>query len=132
MLSDSVSDPIYYCSLSSAADAIRAGQISPVELTEKLLSRIDSVDGQLMSYATVMTEQAMEAARKAEQEIQAGNYKGPLHGMPIAVKDLCFTAGTRTMGGLKVLRHFVPDYDATVVHKPVSYTHLTLPTNREV
>ena len=117
MLSDSVSDPIYYCSLSSAADAIRAGQISPVELTEKLLSRIDSVDGQLMSYATVMTEQAMEAARKAEQEIQAGNYKGPLHGMPIAVKDLCFTAGTRTMGGLKVLRHFVPDYDATVVHK---------------
>ena len=86
-MSDSVSDPIYYCSLSSAADAIRDGQLSPVELTEKLLSRIDSVDGQLMSYATVMTEQAMEAGRKAEQEIQAGNYKGPLHGMPIAVKE---------------------------------------------
>ena len=64
-----------------------------------------------------MTEQAMEAGRKAEQEIQAGNYKGPLHGIPIAVKDLCFTAGTGTMGGLKVLRDFVPDYDATVVHK---------------
>ncbi len=116
-MSDSVSHPIHYCSLSSAADAIRDGQLSPVELTEKLLSRIDSVDGQLRSYATVMTEQAMEAGRKAEQEIQAGNYKGPLHGMPIAVKDLCFTAGTRTMGGLKVLRDFVPDYDATVVHK---------------
>ena len=116
-MSDSVSHPIHYCSLSSAADAIRDGQLSPVELTEKLLSRIDSVDGQLRSYATVMTEQAMEAGRKAEQEIQAGNYKGPLHGMPIAVKDLCFTTGTRTMGGLKVLRDFVPDYDATVVHK---------------
>jgi amidase len=99
------------------SDAIREGQISPVELTEILLARIDSIDGRLMSYATVMSEQAMETARKAEQEIQAGNYKGPLHGIPIAVKDLCFTAGTRTMGGLKVLRDFVPDYDATVVHK---------------
>jgi amidase len=116
-LSGSLSDQIHYRSLSSAADAIRDGQISPVELTVKLLSRIDSVDGQLMSYATVMTEQAMEAAREAEQEIQAGKYKGPLHGMPIAVKDLCFTAGTRTMGGLKVLREFVPSYDATVVRK---------------
>ena len=116
-MSDSLSDPIHYRSLSSAAEAIRDGRISPVELTEKLLSRISSVDRQLMSYATVMTEQAMEAAREAEQEIQAGNYKGPLHGVPIAVKDLCFTAGTRTMGGLKVLREFVPDYDATVVRK---------------
>jgi amidase len=116
-LSDSVSHPIHYCSLSSAADAIRDGQISPVELTEILLARIDSIDGKLMSYATVMAEQALEAARKAEQEIRAGNYKGPLHGIPIAVKDLCYTAGTRTMGGLKVLRDFVPDYDATVVRK---------------
>jgi amidase len=97
--------------------AIRDGQISPVELTEILLARIDSIDGKLMSYATVMAEQALEAARKAEQEIRAGNYKGPLHGIPIAVKDLCYTAGTRTMGGLKVLRDFVPDYDATVVRK---------------
>ncbi|MDA1289352.1 MAG: amidase [Proteobacteria bacterium] len=116
-MSDSVSHPIHYCSLSSAADAIRDGQISPVELTEILLARIDSIDGKLMSYATVMAEQALEAARKAEQEIRAGNYKVPLHGIPIAVKDLCYTAGTRTMGGLKVLRDFVPDYDATVVRK---------------
>lgn len=116
-MSDSLSEPIHYRSLSSAAEAIRDGQLSPVELTEKLLSRIGSVDGQLMSYATVMTEQAMESAREAEQEIQAGNYKGPLHGVPIGLKDLFFTAGTRTMGGLKVLREFVPDYDATVVRK---------------
>ncbi|MBL4572832.1 MAG: Asp-tRNA(Asn)/Glu-tRNA(Gln) amidotransferase GatCAB subunit A, partial [Gammaproteobacteria bacterium] len=116
-MSDSLSDPIHYRSLSRVAEAIRGGEISPVELTEKLLSRIGSVDGRLMSYATVMAEQAREAAREAEQEIQAGNYKGPLHGVPIAVKDLCFTAGTRTMGGLNVLREFVPDYDATVVRK---------------
>lgn len=116
-MSQSLPDPIYYQSLSSAAEAIRDGQLSPVELTENLLSRIDSIDGQLMSYATVMAEQALEQAREAEREIRAGNYKGPLHGMPIAVKDLCFTAGTRTMGGLKVLRDFVPDYDATAVVK---------------
>ena len=116
-MSDSASDPIHYRSLSTVADAIRDGQLSPVELTEALLSRIGSVDERLMSYATVMGSQALQAAREAEQELQAGNYKGPLHGVPIAVKDLCFTAGTRTMGGLKVLREFVPDYDATVVRK---------------
>lgn len=116
-MNDTLSGPIHYLSLSSVADAIREGEISPVELTEVLLARIESVDERLMSYATVMSEQAMEAARIAEQEIQAGNYKGPLHGVPIAVKDLCFTAGTRTMGGLKVLREFVPSYDATVVRK---------------
>lgn len=116
-MSDSLSEPIYYRSLSSVGEAIRDGHLSPVELTEKLLSRIDSVDGKLMSYATVMTEQALESAREAEQEIQAGNYKGPLHGVPIGLKDLFFTKGTRTMGGLKVLREFVPDYDATVVRK---------------
>lgn len=116
-MSDSVSYPIHYHSLSAVADMIRDGHISPVELTETMLARLDSVDGRLRSYATVMAEQAMGAAREAEHEIQAGDYKGPLHGVPIAVKDLCFTSGTRTMGGLKVLREFVPDYDATVVRK---------------
>ncbi len=116
-LNDSLSGPIHYRSLNSVADAIRDGQVSPVELTESLLARIDSVDGSLMSYATVMADQALEDARAAEQEIQAGKYRGPLHGVPIAVKDLFFTAGTRTMGGLGVLRDFVPDYDATVVSR---------------
>lgn len=111
------SDPIHYRSLHSVADAIRDGEISPVDVTESLLARIESIDGTLRSYATVMATQAIAAARMAEQEVQAGNYRGPLHGVPIAVKDLCFTAGTRTMGGLKVLRDFVPDYDATVVSR---------------
>ncbi len=116
-MSDSLSDPIHYRSLHRVSEAIRAGQVSPVELTEALLARIDSVDASLQSYATVMASQAVEAAQAAEQEIQAGDYRGPLHGVPIAVKDLCFTAGTRTMGGLKVLRDFVPGYDATVVRR---------------
>ena len=116
-MSNSLSQPIHYRSLNSVAKEIQAGDVSPVELTQSMLSRIDSVDGKLLSYATLMSKQAMDAADNAEQEIKAGKYRGPLHGIPIAVKDLCFTAGTRTMGGLKVLRDFVPEYDATVVAK---------------
>ena len=97
------------------ARLIESKQMSPVELTQLLLDRIARVDSRLHSYATVMTDHALAAARTAEQEIQAGNYRGPLHGIPIAVKDLCYTNGVRTMGGLGVLADFVPDYDATVV-----------------
>ena len=62
-----------------------------------------------------MADSAMEAAKRAEDEIARGNYKGPLHGVPIAVKDLCFTYGVRTMGGSKVMADHVPNFDATVV-----------------
>ena len=82
-----------------------------------MLDRIAAVDSRLHSYATVMTEHALQAARKVEAEISSGIYRGPLHGVPIAVKDLFFTKGARTMAGLKVLSDFVPDYDATAVAK---------------
>ncbi len=82
-----------------------------------MLDRIDSIDRRLKSYATVMGEHALAAARGAEQEIHSGNYRGPLHGIPIAVKDLCYTKGIRTMGGSGVLADFVPDYDATAVSR---------------
>lgn len=114
-MSDSSVERIHYRSLHSVGEDIRDGHISPVRLTEALLDRIDSVDGALQSYATVMAAQALDSARAAEREIEAGHYRGPLHGMPIALKDLCYTAGTRTMGGLRVLRDFVPSFDATVV-----------------
>ena len=107
--------PVHYLSLQAVAGLIEKGFVSPVQVTEQLLARIGSVDRSLHSYATVTTERALEAARRAEREIAAGNYRGPLHGVPIAVKDLCYTRGVRTMGGLAVLRDFVPDYDATVV-----------------
>lgn len=116
-MSDISLDSIHYNTLHSVAHAIRLGEVSPVELTEAMLSRIDSVDGKFLSYATLMADSAMSAAREAEVEIRSGNYRGALHGVPIAVKDLCYTAGTRTMGGLKVLREFVPNYDATVVKR---------------
>ena len=107
--------PIHYNTISQVASLIEAKELSPVELTEAMLARIDAVDGRYLSYATVMADQAMESARAAETAISAGNYLGPLHGVPIAVKDLCFTNGVRTMGGSKVFRDHVPDFDATVV-----------------
>jgi amidase len=109
--------PLYYLSLADVARLIEAGEVSPVELTRMMLDRIDTLDARLHSYATVMAGHALAAARLAEREIQSGRYRGPLHGVPIAVKDLCYTRGVPTMGGLKVLSDFVPDFDATVVSK---------------
>jgi amidase len=82
-----------------------------------MLDRIAKIDPQLKSYATVMSEQALADARAALQEIEAGRYRGPLHGVPIGIKDLCYTKGIRTMGGTAVLKGFVPTFDATVVSK---------------
>ena len=109
--------PLHYQTITEVAERIRSREISPVELTRVMLDRIAALDGDLKSYATVMDEPAMAAARAAEAEIVSGRYRGPLHGVPIAVKDLCFTAGVPTMGGAQVLRDFVPDFDATVVSK---------------
>ena len=96
---------------------IASRAVSPVALTRHMLDRIRTVDATLKSYATVMEDQAMAAATAAERDINAGKYRGPLHGVPIAVKDLCYTRGVRTMGGTRVLRDFVPDQDGTVVAK---------------
>ena len=108
-------DDLAFATIEELAPRIAAGDVSPVELTEALLARIEAADGRLKSYATVMADSALAEARQAEAEIAAGEYRGPLHGVPIAVKDLCYTDGTRTMGGTKVLEDFVPDFDSTVV-----------------
>jgi amidase len=109
--------PLHYRSLLDVANLIEAGDLRPTELTQLLLDRIDTVDGSLHSYVTVMSDHAMASARQAEAEIVAGRYRGPLHGMPIGIKDLCYTRGVRTMAGTKVLSNFVPNFDATVVAK---------------
>lgn len=111
------SNALHYLTLRDVARLIERREVSPVELTQLMLDRIDALDPRLHSYATVMREQALSAARRAEAEIAAGNYRGPLHGVPIAVKDLCYTQGVRTMGGLQVKRDFVPSFDATVVSR---------------
>lgn len=108
---------MHYDSLTTIANKIRHKEVSPVEVTAAMLERIEQVDGNLLSYATVTAELALEQARNAEAAIAAGEYLGPLHGVPIAVKDLCYTAGISTMGGLKVRNNFVPDFDSTVVER---------------
>lgn len=107
--------PLHYKTIQQVAELIRKEQLSPVELTETSLQRIGELDGRLKSYATVMADHALAAAAAAEREIASGSWRGPLHGVPLAVKDLCFTRGVRTMGGTKVLARHVPDFDATVV-----------------
>jgi len=110
-----VSEDLHFGTISGTAALIRAQRLSPVELTRSVLARIDRLDGRLHSYATVMAEQALAAAERAAAEIAAGGWRGPLHGVPVAVKDLCFTRGVPTMGGARVLADHVPEFDATVV-----------------
>ena len=109
--------PLYFKTITEISGLFAAKQLSPVEVTAAMLQRIEMLDERLKSYATVMADHAMDAAQKAEQEIGAGMRRSPLHGVPIAVKDLCFTKGVRTMGGAKVLKNHVPNFDGTVVQK---------------
>lgn len=101
--------------LTEVARSIQRREISSTELTIAILDRIDALDRRLKSYATVMADHALAAAERADKEIAAGRYRGQLHGIPIAVKDLCFTKGVRTMGGTAVLSDHIPDHDGTVV-----------------
>jgi amidase len=108
---------LHYATLLEAADAIRSRKISPSELTRALLERIARLDPALRSYATVTSELALAQARRAEAEIADGRYRGPLHGIPIAVKDICNTAGVVTAAGMAIHADHVPDDDATVVKR---------------
>lgn len=109
--------PLHYRTIPDVAARLRAGDLTSVSLTRTLLDRIDALDGRLKSYATVMADHAIRQAEQADREITAGNDRGPLHGIPIAVKDLCFTKGVRTAGGSQALADHVPDFDGTVVSK---------------
>ncbi len=86
-----------------------------MELCQALLRRCERLEPTLNAFITLDPERILAEARRAEQELRAGRARGPLHGVPIAVKDLCWTRGERTTGGSKVLADFVPDEDATVV-----------------
>jgi amidase len=108
---------LHYLELLDIAQRIQSREISSVEVTQALLERIGNVDRELRSYATVMAEQAMAAARQADSEIADGIVRGPLHGVPVGVKDLCWTKGVTTTGGMPIYRHFKPTEDGTVVEK---------------
>ncbi len=106
---------LHYLSLDEVARRLKARDVSSVEATGALLERIARIDPRLMSYATVTPERALDDARRLDAETAAGRSRGPLHGVPIAVKDLCDTAGVPTAAGMAIRARHVPDSDATVV-----------------
>jgi aspartyl-tRNA(Asn)/glutamyl-tRNA(Gln) amidotransferase subunit A len=103
--------------IAEAARLIASRQLSPVELTRSCLARIEALDGRINSFLLTRPEAALAEAAAAEAEIARGNYRGPLHGIPIAHKDIVETAGIRTTAHSKLLRDFVPQRDATVVQR---------------
>jgi aspartyl-tRNA(Asn)/glutamyl-tRNA(Gln) amidotransferase subunit A len=106
------SDDIARLSIAEAAALIGKRKLSPVELTEACLQRIGSLDARLRAFITVTREDALTAAQQAAGAIARGNYKGPLHGIPFALKDLFDTAGVRTTAGSKIMAERVPAEDA--------------------
>ena len=106
---------IAFLSATELGNAIREKQISPVEAVEAYLERIERIDPLVNSYITVTAEQARQEALEAEKEIRSGNYRGPLHGIPMGLKDQIYTKGVRTTDASKIRSEFVPKYDATVV-----------------
>jgi aspartyl-tRNA(Asn)/glutamyl-tRNA(Gln) amidotransferase subunit A len=100
-----------------AAAALRSGSVSSVELTTSALERIQRLDARLNSFVAVTADLALRHARQADEDLRAGRDRGPLQGIPIAVKDLFLTKGIRTTGGSKIYEHFIPEVDAAVVEK---------------
>lgn len=106
-----------YKSLTTISDLIRRRQLSSVEVTGAALQRIAELDGQYHSYATVLAERALDRAKGADAESARGLWRGPLHGVPIAVKDLCYTSFAPTRAGTTIFKSFVPSFNATVVER---------------
>lgn len=96
---------------------VRSGKISPVEVTKAMLARVEALDANLHSYARVTPELALKHAEQAEKEIQAGDVRSPLHGIPLALKDLFDTKGIVTAGGMPIHAQRVPTENATVVQR---------------
>ena len=111
------SNDLCYLTIAEASAGLRRKDYSPVDLTEACLERIEALDGKLHSFITITAERARAQARQAEQEFASGKGRGPLHGIPIALKDLYMTKGIRTTCHSAVLEKWVPDYDATAVLK---------------
>lgn len=103
--------------ISQASELVRSGEISPVELLRQCLDKIDALNSQLNAFITVTAESALREAARAEAEIQNGNWLGPLHGIPIGLKDLIDTAGVRTTAASRVFAGRAPLKNATVVEK---------------
>ena len=108
-------DELAYLGITELGSRLGRRELSPVELCEALLRRCERLEPRLNAFITLAPEKIHAEARAAEQELARGRARGPLHGVPVAVKDLCWTRGQRTTGGSKVLADFVPEEDASVV-----------------
>ncbi len=104
-------------SLSEASDLLSAGETSSVELVEANLRTIEKTEPVVHAYASILAEEALAAAERADAEIAAGDRRGPLHGLPIGIKDNIYTKGIVTESGSEVMAGFLPEYDATCVEK---------------
>jgi amidase len=110
-------EQIHYKTIAKISKMIKSRKISSEELTQLILNRISVVDKEFNSYITVMTEAAITSAKELDQELESGKYRGPLHGVPIAVKDLLFTTNAPTTGGHAFRSEFVPTYNSTVINR---------------
>src|SRR6185436_16650392 len=107
---------LVHLTATEASRMLHSGQLSPIELVDAFLARIERVDGRIKSYLLVDADGARAKARAAEAEIRAGRWRGPLHGIPYAVKDTFYTKGLRTCANSRVLLDMVPYYDAAFPH----------------
>ncbi len=107
----------YQLSVAQAAGEIRSGSLSPVELAQSLLGRIDALEPSLRAWVTIDREEVLTEAKRREDELGQGGPKGPIHGVPIGLKDIYYTAGMKTACGSRINADFVPDYDATTVSR---------------
>ena len=103
-----------YASAGTLSRLVQSKEVSPVDIIDAHLARIEATEPMLNSFITLLPEEARAAARRAEREIQSGNYRGPLHGIPVALKDLFNTGGVRTTSGSRIFDNFVPERDCTV------------------
>ena len=108
---------LHYLTIAESASLIADKRLSPVELVSAHLERIERTDARLNSFITLLADEALADARRAESAVLAGACRGPLHGIPIALKDLYYTKGIRTTMGSRIMNDFVPNYDAAVVER---------------
>jgi aspartyl-tRNA(Asn)/glutamyl-tRNA(Gln) amidotransferase subunit A len=104
-------------SVADTVQAIRTKRLSPVEVTDAVLDRIEELNPKVNAYCTVAAEGARRQAAEAEAAVMRGGHLGPLHGVPVSIKDITFTKGIRTTGGSRIYEGFVPQDDAIVVER---------------
>ena len=105
----------YYLTIKEASSAISTGELTSLQLVNSCLERIDTLEGKIQAWALVDREGALEAAHRLDKELQQGQRRGPLHGIPMGIKDIFYTTGLRTEAGSPSWSGFIPSYDATTV-----------------